>query len=200
MFNFFQEINIYFYNTMVATGDNAFLRGIQQNFSNRSINNYTFLFALSGLIVFVIILSNVTFATKKNKLKSIKQIGNPETVFNELLAYIELSQAEKRLLLEMAQGSRILHPSLFMLSPDLLDWAREVWINEKGKKVTKAHFKGIDKISLKLFNTLTPTTATRIKQKTMQSIKSVEALKHVEQPMSDHQVKKEYREIQTFTF
>lgn len=185
---------------MVATGDNAFLRGIQQNFSDRSINNYTFLFFLGGLIVFVIILSNVTFSAKKNKLKSIKQIGNPEAVFNELLAYIELSQAEKRLLLEMAEGSRILHPSLFMLSPDLLDWARDVWINEKGKKVTRAHFKGIDKISLKLFNTLTPTTTTKIKQKTMQSIKSVDALKRVEQSMSDHQPKKEYSEIQTFTF
>ena len=75
-----------------------------------------------------------------------------------------------------------------------------IFRDEKGKKVTRAHFKGIDKISLKLFNTLTPTTTTKIKQKTMQSIKSVDALKRVEQSMSDHQPKKEYSEIQTFTF
>jgi|GEM_PF-6967955 len=196
MFNYLHYYKLDIHTTILAVTNNEFLNGIQQNFSTKSVSNYYFLFALAGLIVFMIILSNVTFSTKKNKTKTTKLIGNPETVFGELLTYIELTQDEQRLLKEMAKGSRILHPSTFMLSPSLLDWAREVWINEKGKKVSKTDIKGIDAISMKMFNTPTPSTESKIKKRAMQSKIDETVFKDIDQPPANSNIgNKQVKEI-----
>ena len=73
---------------------------------------------------------------------------------------MKLGETDKKLLREMAEGSRLRHPATSLLSPKMLDWSRQVWRDEMGtRKVNDLKYKRIDHICVQLFDQVTPSTS-----------------------------------------
>jgi hypothetical protein len=60
---------------------------------------------------------------------------HPQRLFDDLLARLDLSDADHRLLQELVAGARLRHPVMCLLSPGLLEWSARVWRAEKGPQV-----------------------------------------------------------------
>ena len=79
--------------------------------------------------------------------------GDPQELFRTLLGRLELAETDKQLLREMALGARLAHPAAFLLSPAMLDRARQLWIQEKGTTALgTTRLSRIDDISVQLYD------------------------------------------------
>jgi hypothetical protein len=111
------------------------LNGIEKirlGFSSYSSSNRLF-----WICFFVSLLLPVGLAfwtQKKSKTASVKgPVNDPEKLFWQLLNQVVLSESDKKLLHEMTREARLTHPATALLSPQNLDWARNLWIKEKGQ-------------------------------------------------------------------
>ena len=77
--------------------------------------------------------------------------GRPAKVFNNLVGGLSLTPDEKRLLLRIARGARLRHPTMLLLGPDLLDWGVGLWQKEKGRTLQAAERQRVRRIRTKLF-------------------------------------------------
>ncbi len=94
-----------------------------------------------GVVLFMI-LGAVTLAVMTAKLwkyahRQEQQDKGPEELFEGLLGVLKLGETDKKLLREMAEGSRLRHPATSLLSPKTLDWSRQVWRDEMGTRKSK---------------------------------------------------------------
>lgn len=128
-----------------------YFKGVQNSFSNSYTQFYYWMMGLVAIIVLIVIINTLvkhkpatsTPATSNNS-------GND--LYNSLLDQLDINTSDRNLLQQIAQDTRLRHPSVFLLSPDMLDWSKKIWTQEKGNEpVTDQQKKQIDKISYKLF-------------------------------------------------
>ncbi|MCP4708899.1 MAG: hypothetical protein GY869_09765 [Planctomycetes bacterium] len=91
-------------------------------------------------------------------------INDPEKLFEALLARVKLAEDEKNLLREVTRTSRLRHPAMSLLSPELLDISHRAWLAEKNHKNSPDTSKHIDDISISLYDQATPSGIQRIKE------------------------------------
>ena len=90
---------------------------------------------------------------KQRRIRVPEKLNDPDKLFVGLLNQLELSEADKQLLREMAGGARLRHPASCLLSPAMLDWTRRLWRQEMGSdKATAEKFSRIDEISVALYD------------------------------------------------
>lgn len=150
-FFFREDVGCY---KLVAAGKSLpySLRGIQNSFGSLPSSQWT-------LGLFIIIISTVMlvamawyFSRIESKAHKVKD-NNPEKLFDDLLGVINLSESDKRLLRQMASQSRLKHPAMCLLSPELLEWSHELWVKEKGRSyVTEAKSAHVREIAVKLYD------------------------------------------------
>jgi hypothetical protein len=127
------------------------LRAIQNSFGSSPSYSLTL-----GLLVITISAAMVVvpawyFGRGRSKAAKMED-NNPEKLFDELLGVIHLSESDKRLLRQMAGQSRLKHPAMCLLSPGMLEWARQLWVQEKGSEyVTAAKAAQVREIAVKLY-------------------------------------------------
>ncbi|MCF7957738.1 MAG: hypothetical protein K9M57_04740 [Phycisphaerae bacterium] len=112
-----------------------------------------FLWVLFGLTLFVIAVFSLWHEVKKNQRRKKQTANNPDRLFEQLLESTGLTPDEKKLLNEMTSGIRLKHPAMCLLSPGMLDWSRQLWLKEKGRRiVTAGKIAQIDEIAVKLYD------------------------------------------------
>ena len=105
---------------------------------------------LAGLVVWLIMGAVLRLPRREQTGKS---INKPQRLFRDLLEQLDLDASEKRLLQRMAAGARLKHPAMAVLSPGLLEWARKLWLVEKGNRAVNARMnQRLDRIAGKLFD------------------------------------------------
>jgi len=127
------------------------VRGVRDSFANLGLNNWL----LWVLLLTPVLLTAVIILWYKIKSapSSVPEEGDdPFGLFEELLGDLELTEADKKLLYDMAQGANLQHPATCLLSPGMLGRARQIWMDEKGKdEVTDEKYKDIDRIAVTLY-------------------------------------------------
>ena len=107
--------------------------------------------AAAGAAVLVCVVLQYWRTRDWRKTRAVK--NDPDELFENLLGELELTASEKKLLREMAGGARLRHPSMCLLSPGVLAWARGLWAREQGPNVATAAKKAqIDAISIRLYD------------------------------------------------
>ena len=130
------------------------VRGVQKSWADNS-GNLEVLLVLGVILVMAGVIGVQAFLSwRKQRRKRVPdKLNDPEKLFVGLLNQLELSEADKRLLREMADGARLRHPASCLLSPAMLDWSRRLWRQEVGgEKVTQDKFSRIDEISVALYD------------------------------------------------
>jgi len=90
---------------------------------------------------------------KKDKVVIDRVVNNPDQLFWNLLNQIQLPESDKKLLHQMTTEARLIHPASALLSPKTLDWARNLWIQEKGKSaIPPEKLRRINEISVLLYD------------------------------------------------
>ena len=111
------------------------------------------LFVFVALTATVIVTLAILNKYKTRKINPGSAPNNSDSLFDELLGKLELSVDDRNLLHEMTEGARLRHPTLCLLSPDLLEWARQLWLQEKGPDcVTNQKTTQLDAIAVKLYD------------------------------------------------
>lgn len=78
--------------------------------------------------------------------------SSPNVLFRRLLEKLDMDKNDRKLLCKMAKGARLRHPAEMLLSPELLDWSRRLWLTAKGANVvTPQVSEQLDSIAVKLF-------------------------------------------------
>lgn len=128
-----------------------------KSFTKRGVLHWQFFLVLIACVL-VAIGFKLWFRYQQNKKKIRKKQGDPDRLFSDALDRVDLSSADRMLLREMVEGARLCHPTMCLLSPGLLDWSRQLWLEEKGGRiVTTQKFRRIDDISMFLHDHRTPT-------------------------------------------
>jgi len=84
---------------------------------------------------------------------TVERIANdPEALFEDALGQLELTAEQQRLLRLLARGARLRHPTMCLLSPDLMEWSVDLWRSEKGEHgVKQSQVDELREIALGLF-------------------------------------------------
>jgi len=127
------------------------LRAIQESFVGSPSPNWAW--GLFIITISAVIIVTIAWYFGRTKPKAAKvEDNNPEKLFDEMLGVIHLSESDKRLLRQMASQGRLRHPAMCLLSPGMLEWTRQLWVQEKGSSyVTEAKTAQIREISVKLY-------------------------------------------------
>ena len=129
-----------------------YLKDVQNSFDGGYQGLLTFSILLATVII-AVIAANTIIHRLGNKKKSVTVKGNTDRLFQSLLNHLELDPPEKDLLMEIAKGARLRHPTTMLLSPGLLDWSTRLWIKETPKQTDSAEkTKQIQIISQKLYD------------------------------------------------
>ena len=110
---------------------------------------------LGGLMVLGLLVAYIVvrYYRSSPRQQALPLTNNPDRLFDDLLAQLDLSPSERKLLRQIASGARLRHPSMCLLSPGLLDWARKLWLAEKGPGVvTESNSARIDAIAVRLYD------------------------------------------------
>jgi hypothetical protein len=133
---------------------NEFLNSIQNSF-NSGFDRYLigFFLVMAGIIVAVVCVK-LAMWLNRTYWRQAQIAGQPDSFFKTLLNQLDLDDGERKLLAAMAAGSRLRHPAMMLLSPNLLNWTRQVWQDESGPNVVNRQVVSrIDDIRQKLFDT-----------------------------------------------
>ena len=137
-----------------------YFKDIQNSFGKSSIPFYY------GALVLLAIMGIALAANAIFKYRTRRQTANlsrhhSDELFNTILDHLDLTTFDRTLLQQVARDTRLRHPSVFLLSPDMFDWSKKIWVQEKGsEQVTAQQKKQMDTISHKLFGpSPTPGTA-----------------------------------------
>ncbi|MCH9023457.1 MAG: hypothetical protein IID32_11945 [Planctomycetes bacterium] len=135
-----------------------YLQDVQNSFTGGYQGILTFLILL-GTVIITVIGANAIIRRLGHRNKPVTVKGNPDRLFRSLLDHLELDLPDKELLMEMAKGTRLRHPTAMLLSPGLLDWSRRLWIKETPDKADSAEkTRRLQEISLKLYDHAPPVT------------------------------------------
>jgi hypothetical protein len=128
-----------------------YLTNIQHSFSNKTTPLYQWLLLVVAIIV-IIIAINAIFKYRPSRKRVGPSPQGGEDMFNSMLAHLDLTAFDTALLRQVAQETRLRHPSVFLLSPDMFNWSKKIWIQEKGTQhVTGEKITQLEAISQKLF-------------------------------------------------
>ncbi|OPZ97257.1 MAG: hypothetical protein BWY71_01674 [Planctomycetes bacterium ADurb.Bin412] len=132
------------------------IRQIRNGFVAHSMENWVFWFCfISGLLLVIGLALWIGYQSKKNGVK--KTWNDPDLLFWSLLNQLQLPDSDKKLLHEMTAEARLAHPASALLSPHTLDWARNLWIQEKGNSaIPLQKLRRISEISVLLFDHYPP--------------------------------------------
>ena len=128
-----------------------YFKGIQTSFGDSYAQFY---YLIPILIAMIGLLWLVNTLVKHKPLASTPTTSSDpgDDLFQSLLDQLDINTADRNLLQQIARDTRLRHPSVFLLSPDMLDWSKQIWVQEKGfEQVTDRQKKQIDQISYKLF-------------------------------------------------
>ncbi len=89
--------------------------------------------------------------------------ARPEKLFDEILRETPLPDGDKYLLNEMVKGARLKQPAFCLLSPSLMYRTRQLWMEEKGGKVSPDKYQRIGAICEEIFGPESPPKPSRIK-------------------------------------
>jgi hypothetical protein len=141
------------YRELIATTDtmSGRLRAIQESFVSSPPPGWTVWLFIITIAAVVFVPKAWSFIRGESKATQVED-NNPEKLFDEMLGVLHLSESDKRLLRQMADQGRLKHPAMCLLSPGMLEWTRELWVQEKGSSyVTEAKTAQIREISVKLY-------------------------------------------------
>ena len=146
------DIPIALPNVQQALNDlSPYFKGIQNSFGESFAQLYSWILVLLSVIGIALV-ANAIYKYKSSRHVESKSSHQGDDLFKSLLDHLNLTASDRTLLLQVAQDTRLLHPSAFLLSPDMLDWSRKIWIQEKGSgQVTSQQKTQIDTISDKIF-------------------------------------------------
>ncbi|MBN2064115.1 MAG: hypothetical protein JW745_04865 [Sedimentisphaerales bacterium] len=85
-----------------------------------------------AIILLCVLISKIHFRNKKEKLTQEYKL------FEDILGELQLESKEKELLREMAKQARLKHPAMCLVTPSLMEKSKELWLKEKGDKLTKS--------------------------------------------------------------
>ena len=109
----------------------------------------------AGLIVLGLLLAYIVVRNYRSSPRrgALPVTDNPDRLFDDLLAQLDLTTSERKLLRQIASGARLRHPSMCLLSPGLLDWARKPYLAEKGPGiVNESNAARIEDIAVRLYD------------------------------------------------
>ena len=130
------------------------VRGVQKAWAENS-GNLEVVLVLGVILILAGVIGVQAFLSwKRQRRRRVpEKMNDPEKLFVGLLNQLELSEADKQVLREMADGARLRHPASCLLSPAMLDWSRRLWREERGSgKVTAEKCSRIDEISVALYD------------------------------------------------
>ena len=128
-----------------------YLKDVQNSFSNSYTQFYYWMMGLAAIIILVLLV-NTLVKHKPATSTPVTSKDSGDDLYHSLLDQLDINTSDRNLLQKIAQDTRLRHPSVFLLSPDMLDWSKKIWTQEKGnEQVTDQQKKQIDQISYKLF-------------------------------------------------
>ena len=110
--------------------------------------------ALALLILLILAVVGMWWYNRKHRQsEAVKIVNDPDKLFTDLLAQIDLTEPDKQLLRRMTAAARLRHPATALLSPDLLEWTRQLWLKEQGPKTpTSAQTNQLKNIAVKIYD------------------------------------------------
>jgi hypothetical protein len=134
------------------------LSSLQHSFGRLPFNPWIFgevLVGVGGILIGAALVNGILA-----RRAAVRTTENPDQLFSDLIGRLELTGDEVGLLREITAGARLRHPTMCLLSPGLLDWARATWLAEQGDDaVTAAKRRRVDDLCVKLFDQVTPSAA-----------------------------------------
>lgn len=130
-----------------------YFKGIQNSFGQGFSGFY--IVALVLALVLGLLWAINTLMKHKTDHKPVKKKprNNSTLLFNHMLDQLDLTTSDRALLQQMARETRLRHPAVFLLSPDMLNWSRNIWLQEKGAEhIHMQKLEQIDRIGQKLFH------------------------------------------------
>lgn len=130
------------------------IRGVRDSFSATGSH---VLIAILTSILLLLLASAFVHAIQQRLRRHTHHTDSPQQLFTDLLDSLPLQSADRKLLRRLAHDTRLRHPAEALLSPDLLDWATQLWLQEKGPRtVSPAVQKRLHRIKKTLFETPRP--------------------------------------------
>ena len=137
----------------LSVQSDTFLDSIQSSFNSGFDQYLPAFFLVVAAIVATVICVQLILWLNRTYWQQARMAGRPDNFFNSLLNQLDLDDSERRLLTTMAAGSRLRHPAMMLLSPNLLNWTRQVWLDESGPNVVNRQVHSrIDTLREKLFD------------------------------------------------
>jgi hypothetical protein len=128
------------------------LQSVRNSFAHNTGNTQWLLPALLMIGTVLLILA-LWHKFKDSTPRPLPVAHDPDALFSQLLEHVDLNMNDKQLLKEMTAGARLAHPAACLFSPGLLDWARQIWIQEKGLSALSAdRLARIDAIAVQLYD------------------------------------------------
>ena len=128
------------------------VRGVRESFSTFSLHDWLFWMIL---ITPLVLLLGILWWYGRQWLAAapLRPKHSPRTLFEQILAALNLPAEDKKLLRRLARGAGLTHPALCLLSPALLDQARQIWRQRQGpRRVPPEQYHRLDDIALRLFD------------------------------------------------
>lgn len=127
------------------------LHSVQEHFTTTQYHALWFwaLAALGGGLLFLLAWRSVRIL----RIRRREMVDRPEKIFTDLVGALDLGEEERLLLQRLTVGARLRHPIMCLLSPGLLEWARQLWLQDKGAGVvTEEITERLHAISVKLYD------------------------------------------------
>ncbi len=128
------------------------VRAVRDSMIQSSPQGWVFWLIISTVLL-TIVLMTIYAWRRESKNPSKKISNNPDTLYESVLAQLDLSDSQKNLLRKMSRGARLRHPIISLLSPGLLDWSRRLWVKEQGSRQVEPNVtRLINEISVRLYD------------------------------------------------
>lgn len=132
---------------------NEYFDSIRHSFNSGFDRYFVGFFLVVTAIIVTTICVKLILWLNQTYFQQAKVAGQPDNFFKTLLNQLDLDDRERKLLTAMAVGSRLRHPAMMLLSPNLLNWTRQVWLDESGPNVVNRQVHSrIDSLRAKLFD------------------------------------------------
>ncbi|MBN1436942.1 MAG: hypothetical protein JW936_07695 [Sedimentisphaerales bacterium] len=123
-----------------------------QDAMTKPSDNTGYILSLVLLLIVVLVVWRAIVFRRNHKTPYLPAVNDPQKLFEDLLKQLQLEPSEQKLLRQMVRGARLKHPTMCLLSPQMLAWACKLWHSEKGINEVPAEIaEQLDGISCKLF-------------------------------------------------